>query len=600
MQKRKETKLTLSSIIKRHLLKAKGSIAIALLCMIGFTIAEMATPWPLKFIFDYILLDKQPPAYLDFIANLKQQGKGTAVVIISLSIILLAALRGIFSYLQVYITSRIGSELVYTLRRRLFIHLQQLSLSYYSRARTGDMLTRVVNDTAAMKDVFAESALNFISLILTVIGMFIVMMVMNWKLGLIVFATFPLLCWSLLVVYRRIRTSSRKQREREGVIASRLHEVLSLQQMVRAFAREKHEQELFEQESSITLEETIHADRLEAAATRSSEIITSAGTCAVVLYGSLLVLNGKILPGDVLVFAAYLNAMYKPLRSLARISSRFSKAMAGAERVSSIFEIEPEISNQNNGSKSLDLKGSISFRNVVFGYNDDSLVLKNVSFDVQPGQRVALVGASGAGKSTIASLILKFYKPRGGQILIDGIDINNFDSESLRERIGVVLQESILFGASVHDNISYGKPNAPIQEIIAAAKEAYAHDFIKKLPDGYDTVIGERGATLSGGERQRLCIARAVIKKPLMLILDEPVSAMDAESTLLIQRAVNKLQQGKTMILIAHQFSGLETFDQILVLKNGEIIERGTHQELLSKREYYFELYSFQSLTDKI
>jgi ATP-binding cassette, subfamily B, bacterial len=588
---------TIKEIVIEHLNMVKGSLAAAALCMIGFSLTELVSPWPLKIIFDHIMLDKSLPASLSFLNGLIEQGKTVAVIVLSLSIVMIACFRGLFSYLHTFITSRIGYELVYSLRRELFAHLQQLSLSYHARARTGELLTKVVSDTTAMKDVFAESALIFASHLLTVVGMFIVMFALNWKLSLVVLATFPLICYSLFYVYRRVKASARRQREREGMVASRIHEMLTGLHLVRAFAREKHEQERFEKESSHTLEEGVRTARMEAAATRSAEVISAGSLCAVVLIGALQVIRGEILPGEVLIFTAYLANMYKPLRTMARISSQFSKAMASAERIADIFKTEPDTFDDEQGLCPLSLQGEIVFKNVSFDYGDGKGVLHNVSFTIMPGQRVALVGASGAGKSTIASLLLRFYEPQEGEILIDGMEIGKYERESLRRQIGVVLQESVLFGASISENIAYGKPEATDAEIEAAAREAYAHHFIEGLPDGYDTIIGERGSTLSGGERQRICLARAIIKHPSLLILDEPTSAIDAESSALIQRAITRLQQGKTTLVISHQFAGIENFDQILVLKNGRVVERGTHDQLIHRRGYYFELFNLQQST---
>ncbi len=593
----KERTITLREIIIEHLSAVRGGLALAALCMIGFTLTELASPWPLKIIFDHILLDKDLPSSLSWLDGLIGRGKTLAVLTLSLSILVIACFRGVFAYFQTFITSRIGYEMVYRLRRELFAHLQQLSLSYHARARTGDLLTKVVGDTTALKDVFAESALTFGSHLLTVIGMFIVMFALNWRLSLVALASFPVLCYSLFFIYRRVKVSARKQREQEGMVASRIHEVLSSLHLVRAFAREQHEQERFETESIHTLEEGIRTARLEAVATRSAEIISATSLCAVVLFGAMQVLAGRMLPGEVLIFTAYLASMYKPLRTLARISSQYSKAMASAERIADIFKTEPDTFDDHQGLCALSLNGEIDFKNVTFDYGYGKGVLHNVSFTISPGQRVAFVGASGAGKSTVVSLLLRFYEPQEGEILIDGIEINRYERESLRRQIGVVLQESVLFGASISENIAYGKPDATDAEIEAAAREAGAHQFIDALPDGYDTIIGERGSTLSGGQRQRICLARAVIKRPSVLILDEPTSAIDAQSSALIQQTIYRLQEGKTVLVISHQFAGLENFDQILVLKNGEIVERGTHDQLLRQRGYYFELFSLQQAT---
>jgi ATP-binding cassette subfamily B protein/subfamily B ATP-binding cassette protein MsbA len=591
----KERDITFGGIIREHLRGARWSLLAASAAMIGFTLTELVAPWPLKIIFDHILLDRPVPAALAGLGGLLGHGKTTAVIVLSLLILLIAVFRGAFSYLHTFLSSRIGHELVYRLRGELFTHLQQLSLSFHARARTGELLTKVVSDTSALKDVFAESALNFASHLLTVVGMFVVMFWLNWRLALVALASFPVVCYALVTLYRRIKFSTRQQRAQEGAVASRIHEMLSALHLVRAFARERHEQERFDLESAHLLEEGVRAARLEAAATRAIEIISAAGLCSVVLVGAMQVIAGRMLPGEVLIFTAYLNSMYKPLRLLARISTQYSKAMASAERITEIFRIEPETKNDRHGLCAYRLRGEIVFQNVSFDYGDGKGVLRDVSFAIRPGQRVALVGASGAGKSTIASLLLRFYEPQAGEILIDGVEIRQYERESLRDQIGVVLQDSILFGASVRENIAYGKPHATDEEIEIAAREARAHEFILELPDGYETIIGERGSTLSGGQRQRLCLARALIKRPSIMLLDEPTSAIDAESSALIQQTVNSLFIDKTMLVISHQFAGIEDFDQILVLKNGQIVERGTHAQLVRQRGYYYSLLTYGS-----
>jgi ATP-binding cassette subfamily B protein/subfamily B ATP-binding cassette protein MsbA len=585
-------------IVRAHLTEVKWQIALAALCMLGFTLTELLSPWPLKIIFDHVLLGRELPRSLAWLRGLMAEGARTAVLVISLSIILLAGFRGLFSYFQLFITSRLGYQFVYRLRRELFAHLQRLSLSYHNRARSGELLTRITSDTTTLRDVFTESALSFTSHLLTLSGMFAVMFLLNRKLSLIVLLTIPVLCYVLFAIYRRLRASARRQRERESRVATRISEVLRSVSLVQAFARERYEQERFENESSQTLAESIRTARLEAAAARAVEIISAVGLWAVVLFGAWLALAGQMTPGDVLIFTAYLTGMYKPLRQLARLSSQFSKAAASAERLAEILASEPEMPELRCGVRAVRLRGEVVFRQVTFHYGNERPVLKNISFSIEPGQRVALVGASGAGKSTIASLLLRFYDPQQGAILADGLDLRLYQRESLRRQIGVVLQDALLFGVSIRENIAYGKPEATAAEIEGAARLAFAHDFIAALPEGYDTIIGERGCTLSGGQRQRLCLARAIIKRPSILILDEPTSAIDAESARLIQQAVNRLQQGRTLIVISHQFAGIESFDQILVLRDGEIVERGTHAQLLRQQGWYCELFRMQGLED--
>jgi len=583
-------------IILKRLRKSRGSLALAAGSMVGFTLTDLLAPWPLKIIFDNILLDKPLTPALAFLGPILQNGKTFAVVVVSLAIILLALLRGAFAYTQLYMTSRIGYKISYALQRKLFIHLQRLSLLYHHRAKSGELLTKVTGDTTTLKDVFADSALSLASELLTLVGMFAIMFALNWRLSMVVLVTFPALSYALFRLFRKIKLSTRSQRRMEGMIASRISESLAAISLVQAFGRERFERERFVAESNQTLEESIRTARLEAAATRTVELVGAGGTWAVVLFGSLQALNGAMTPGDVLIFVTYVASMYKPIRNLAKLSTRFSKALVSMERISEILETEPDIQDRPHAVAATKLRGRVSFHDVSFDYGDGKGILKNISFAVRAGQQVALVGASGAGKSTIASLLLRFYDPTCGYILVDGVDVRDYQRESLRQQIGVVLQDNLLFGTTIRENITYGKPDATTEEIEAAARLAYAHDFITALPQGYDTVIGERGSTLSGGQRQRISLARALIKRPAILILDEPTSAVDAESAALIQQAVNQVQQGKTTLVIAHHFAALERFDQILVLKEGVIVERGTHAELLSARGYYYELSRLQGM----
>lgn len=586
-------------IVSAHLREMRRSLAAAALCIIGFTLMELLAPWPLKIIFDYILLGKPLPPALAWLGGLLAQGEFAAVFVISLSIVLFAAGKSLFDYFQLYQTSRIGYQMAHIMRRELFSHLQGLSLYFHNRARSGELLNSVTTETEVLKDTFAESVMTAVSQLLTVVGMFVIMFLLNWKLSLIALATLPILFYSLASVYRRLKDTARKQREREGKIAARISEVLTSVPLVKAYGRERYEQERFDTESARTLEEGIEAERLAAGAMRSLELIKAVGLWATVLFGALLALRNEMTPGDVLIFTAYLTDMYKPLRNLAKLSTRYSRATVSVRRIQDIFETEPEGRDDAQAIEAPRLKGEIVFDRVSFDYGNGRKVLDDVSFAIRPGQRVALVGPSGSGKSTVASLLLRFYDARSGEIRVDGVDIRRYRRGSLRREIGVVLQDSILFGASIRENIAYGKPEASREEIVEAARQAYAHDFIMTLPEGYDTVIGERGATLSGGQRQRVCLARAIIKRPSTLILDEPTSAVDTESEALIHGALEQLLSGKTTLVIAHHFTAMENFDLILVLKNSRLIEQGTHEELLERRGHYYRVFQRQVRVEK-
>ncbi|MDQ3816885.1 MAG: ABC transporter ATP-binding protein/permease, partial [Acidobacteriota bacterium] len=535
MPQRKRTRFR--QLVVAYLSEVRASLFIATLCTLGVALTDLLRPWPLKIIFDNILLDKPLRGLLSFLNGMFHNQKTLAVVLVSLSIVLITLLKSASGYLQLFITSRIGFRLAHAFRRELFNHLQKLSISFFKRAESGEIITKVTSDTNNLRDVFTDITLTFASEFLTLVGMLVIMIFLNWKLSLVALSTFPVLAALSLYRYRTIKDSARRQRKAEGKIATRLAEILNSVPVVQAFGREKYEEERFTTESERTLAQSIRTARLEAAASRAVDIISAVGTWAVILLGSLQALAGRMTPGSVFIFASYMNSMYGPIRSLAKLSAKFSKAAVSAQRISEILEIEPEIKDAPDAIEASGLRGEIVFDNVTFDYGDGRGVLQEVSFKIEPGRRVVLLGPSGAGKSTICGLILRFYDPQSGSVSIDGVDIRRYKRESLRREIGIVLQDSLLFGATVRENIAYGKLGATEEEIVAAARAAGAHDFICVLENGYDTVVGERGGTLSGGQRQRISIARTFIRDVPVLILDEMMTGLDVESAAAVRAA---------------------------------------------------------------
>lgn len=585
-----------AEIIESQIRAEKKEFAVAILCMLGFTTSQLISPWPLKLIFDHLLLEKPLPASLSFLSPIFEDDKVVSLLILSSAIAFIAIFKAFFSYFQLYITSQIGYKIVYTIQRELFVHLQTLSLSFHHKARGGELLKRVTGDTTILKDVFSEWVLTFSSALLVLLGMGTVMLFLNWKLSLIVFATLPFLLVSLFYLHKKMRATSKKQRKQEGKIAARLNEILTSVSLVQAFGRQKFEEQQFKKQAQETLEQSIRTARMEAASERMVEVVTTVGTVGVVAFGALEVFKGALLPGELLIFTSYVSNIYKPVRNLVKLTTRFSKALASAERIAQLLEVKPEIQDAPWAVPARELRGEIVFWHVSFGYENGKDILKNVSFTISPGQQVALVGTSGAGKSTVVSLLLRLFDPTNGMIRLDSLNVKDYTQASIREHIAVVFQDSMLFASTIRDNIAYGKPDAMFKEIQEAAKHAHAHEFIMNLAAGYDTVIGERGATLSGGQRQRICLARALIKPSSILVLDEPTSSLDAESEALICDTVRSLRGKKTIVVISHHFSSLvQESDQILVFTHGEIIEQGTHAELLRSEGYYSKLSHLQT-----
>jgi ATP-binding cassette, subfamily B, bacterial len=580
--------VTASSPLRRlifaDLKTRKGSILLALIGLLGVIGLEILAPWPLKIVIDHILLAKPLPDSLSWFAALLTPGTMMALVVCSSAIALNALLAGGFSYLQAYTSAKIGHQLVYVIRQEVFSHLQQLSLSFHMRTRSGELLTKVASDTNLIREVFADWAIAFAQHVLTVLGMVTVMFLMNAKLTLVVMTTLPLLFAVLYYLNREIKMSARAQRKHEGKLVSRLNEVLSSMALVQAFGREEFEQERFALESANNLEAGVKNARVAAAVSKATGFVTALGTAGTVLVGTQIALEGHLSPGDLLIFVTYVRGLYKPIKDIGKLWAKFSRAQASAERIDEILVIEPDILDDPQAVAAHNLSGAITFDDVSFSYPQGKPVLSHVRCFIRPGERVAIIGPSGAGKSTLVSLMLRLYDPQAGTVRLDRRPVSSYTRDSLRREIGIVLQDTVLIGASIKENIAYGKPNACDHEIEWAARAAHAHEFIMELPDGYDSVIGERGCTLSGGQRQRICLARAIIKQPSILILDEPTSAVDPESARLIEAALATIHKGKTMLVIGHQFSSLANFDRIFAIENGRLMELNADDEMSMAR----------------
>jgi ATP-binding cassette subfamily B protein len=583
--------LNIKVLLKPH----SRALALGILAVIGEGIANLLEPWPLKVVLDLVVRSRQTGGWLNnLILSTIGQDKLSILKYAAAAALIIAAFGALCSYAEKYLTTSVGQWVMHDLRRTLYSHIQRLSLAYHDQKRTGDLISRVTSDIDAIQSFIVSGLLGALINILTLVGMVGVMFYLDWRFTLIALSVAPVLFAVVYTYTRRIKKASREVRKKEGEIVSVIEEVLSSIRVVKAFAREEYEQQRLEEESLEGVEIALRARSLKAKLSPLVEIIVASGTSLVLWFGGRMVLDGSLSPGSLVVFILYLGKMYKPMQELSKMTDAYSKAAVGYERISEVLQTDGETIDLPNARRAPPFKGRIEFVKVNFNYQADRPILKDLSFKIEPGQVAAFVGPTGAGKTTIISLIPRFYDPTSGLVKIDGSDVRSFKLKSLRQQISFVLQETILFHGPIWNNIAYGKPEASRSEIIHAAEAANAHEFIEKMPDGYSTIIGERGMTLSGGQRQRIAIARAIIRNTPILILDEPSSGLDAASEKLVFEALDRLLEGKTSIVIAHRLSTIRRADVIFVVKDGTIIESGKHEELLRSGGLYSELYELQ------
>jgi len=570
-------------------------LTIAFIAVLGETVSDVVEPWPLKVVIDSVLQSKQLPGRLGaFVATFFGSDRIAILAFAVACVLAIAVLGAVSSYFEKYLTTTVGQWVTHDLRRTLYDHIQRLSLAEYDRARTGDLIARVTGDIDAIQDFISSALLGILVNVFTLGGMIAVMVYINWRFTLIALSVAPALFLLVFWFTRRIKKASRVVRENASELVSVVEEVLSSARVVKAFAREDYETRRFTSESRKNVEAALQARSLKAKLSPLVEIVIAAGTCLVLAYGARLVLNGQLSAGVMIVFVLYLNRMYKPMRELSKMTDTVSKAWVGYDRIAEVWQIESGVRNVRGARPASRLKGAIAFDRVTFSYDGQNPVLRDVSFRIEPGQVAAFAGPSGTGKTTVLSLMARFYDPDSGRVLVDGKDIRQFTLKSLRDQMSFVLQDTLLFHASIADNIAYGKPDASRAEIVNAARLANATEFIEQLPEGYDTVIGERGQTLSGGQRQRIAVARAVIRNTPVLFLDEPTTGLDAESERAVLDAVNRLMKGRTSVVIAHNLEAIRHADVIFVIRDADLLETGTHEELLAQGGVYARLYDVQ------
>ncbi|MDT7542059.1 MAG: ATP-binding cassette, subfamily bacterial [Acidobacteriota bacterium] len=585
----------------RHLLHPhRAALSVAFVAVVFEGLTDLLDPWPLKVVLDYVLGPKHAPAWLARLAVATfGEGKQSLLTLAAASVILIALVSAVSTYAEKYLTTSIGQRIMHELRNILYHHIHRLSLAYHDRQETGDLIVRVTSDIDAIQDFISSALLGIIVNILTLVGMLCVMFYLDWSFTLISLAVTPLLFVVVYTSTRRIKTAARAVKRKESRIASVVQESLSSIRIVKAFAREDYEERRLERESLESVELALRARSAKAKLTPAVELIVAVGTCFVLWYGAHQVLAGRITAGAMMVFILYLGKLYKPMRDLSKMTDTLSKSAIGFERVREILGTESRVRDLRGARRAPAFKGLIEFEHVDFGYTQDRLVLSDLNLRIEPGQSVALVGPTGAGKTTVVSLISRLYDPLKGSVKIDGEDVRRYTLKSLRSQISFVLQESCLFRAPVWENIAYGKLGASREEIMRAARLANAHEFIEQLPEGYNTVVGERGETLSGGQRQRIAIARAIIGGAPILLLDEPSSGLDAESERIVFEALARLMEGKTSVVIAHRLSTIRRADVIFVVRDGTVVEHGKHEELLARGGLYAQLYETQFKTQE-
>jgi ATP-binding cassette, subfamily B, bacterial len=577
-----------------ELRKHRALIAVSMLTLLVEVVLRLLEPWPLKFVFDRLIPTSSGTGAIPF-----ETPTHRLILYCAVAVVIITGLRAYASYRSTIGFAQIGNRVLAKIRGRLYRHIQYLSLSFHTRARTGDLVVRVINDISMLQDVAVTALLPTLAKVLLVAGMLGLMFWMNWRLALVAISILPLFWLRTVSLTGRIREVAQKQRQQQGAMAATAAESMTAIRTVQALSLEGSFAKAFSTENERLLKEDVKGKRLSASLERSVDVLVAIATAAVLWYGGTLVLRGAISAGDLVVFLAYLKYAYRPVQDFAKYSGRLAKASASADRVMELLERMPDVRERPDAVVAPVFRGAVRFEAVHFSYEHGQRVLENITLEVQPGQHVALVGPSGGGKSTLLSLLLRLYEPTSGRVSIDGRDIREFTLETLRNQMSVVLQDNLLFAASVRDNIAHGAREASDEQVRAAARLANAHDFITALPGGYDAVLGERGVTVSHGQRQRIAIARAAIRQAPILILDEPATGLDKANERAVIEALERLYAGRTTFLITHDILHALHADQILVVENGRIIERGTHQQLLQVGGRYSALYRLQDVGER-
>jgi ABC-type multidrug transport system fused ATPase/permease subunit len=582
---------TMTRLVLELVRPYRAWLIVVIIAMVVETAMSMAGPWPLKVVIDNVLGHHPLPDWLHWVRDLPMaQSKMGLAGIAAITVILIAVVGGVATYIDNYYTESVGQWVANDLRVRMFDHLQRLSLGYYEKQQTGVLLSTITNDVTTLQNFASSATLGILTDLLTIVGIVGLMFWLNWDFALVAVGVTPFLLFFVARFKRAVKKAQHEVRRQQANIVTVVQEGLESVRVVKAFGRQDLEEARLGEVSQATVAAALKARRVKSLLSPMVTVVVAACTAFVLWRGAALIIAGTMTVGALTVFLAYLSKFFKPVQDLAKMTNSIAQAAVAVERIQGILDTDNVIAERAHARELAAARGEIVFEHVAFGYDPKTPVLRDVNFRIEPGQMVGLVGTTGGGKSTIVRLIPRFYDANAGRVLIDGVDVKDYTKASLRSTIGYVLQDTVLFRGTIRENIAYGRPNATEADIVEAAKLANAHDFISRMPQGYDTLVGERGLTLSGGQRQRIGIARAIIRKSRILILDEPTAALDTESERLVIEGLERLMKGRTVITIAHRLSTIRDANKIIVLKDGVVAEEGTHEELLARNGVYAQL----------
>ncbi len=574
----------------------RGTLLIILLAMLVETAMSLATPWPLKVILDNVVSHHKMSPWLEDLLHPWMDGRHQMHIaaLAAIAYVIIALLGALATYIDNYYTESVGQYVAHDLRMRTFHHLQRLSLGYYNTHQTGAMLSTITTDIQTIQGFASSSTLNILVDMLTIVCMLALMFLLNWDFTLIAIGVTPFLLFFVSRFKKAVKKATHEVRKEQAEIVAVVQQGLESMQAIKAFGRQDQEQEQLREVSHATVGAALKARSIKAILSPVVTVTVAVCTAVVLWRGAYLILAGVMTVGALTVYLSYLNKFFKPVKDLATSTNAIAQAAVGVDRIRAILETDTIIPEKASAVAPPPLRGEVVFENVAFSYDLQNPVLQSVSFTIKPGQLVGIVGPTGSGKSTVVSLIPRFYDPTKGTVKIDGYDLRDLSLKALREQIGYVLQDTALFHGTIAENIAFGRPDASREEIIKAAELANAHEFISKMARGYDTIVGERGSTLSGGQRQRIGIARVMVRNNPILLLDEPTAALDSESEKLVIEALERLMKGRTVITIAHRLTTIRDADQIIVIAGGVVAESGTHDELMAKNAIYAQLHRTQ------